>query len=179
MRHQQLVLCAVMVAGMMSDMPGVAQAGADPVVEAQETMELYLKTDPSLKRFMDTAAGYVVFPSVAKGAAVVGGARGHGVLFQRGGTPIARATMTQVTVGLQAGGQSFSEIIFFENPKALSDFKKGEFSLAAQVSAVALSAGAARSARYQNGVAVFTATTSGLMLEASVGGQKFNVKPLN
>ncbi len=155
---------------------GSARA-ADPVEQARQTLAVFLKTDPALKRFVDTSAGYVIFPSVGKGAVGIGGAHGSGVLFERG-IPTATATLTQVTVGLQLGGQSFSQIIFFENPKSLSDFRDGDFSLAAQVSAVALAAGAAKSAKYTNGVAVFTATTSGLMFEASVGGQKFKVKPL-
>jgi lipid-binding SYLF domain-containing protein len=86
--------------------------------------------------------------------------------------------MTQVTVGAQLGGQTYSEVIFFENEKTFRDFQRGEFALAAGVSAVALSAGNARNAKYQSGVAIFTATKGGLMFEASVGGQKFSVKPL-
>ena len=120
----------------------------------------------------------MVFPSVIKGAVAVGGAHGDGALFKRGGIPVAKAAVTQVTIGLQAGGQSFSEIIFFENEKVFEDFKDGDFSLTAQISAVALAEGAAKAARYTNGVAVFTATNTGLMFEASVGGQKFSVKPL-
>ena len=85
--------------------------------------------------------------------------------------------MGQATIGFQLGGQSFSEVIFFENASALSDFQKGNFALAAQASAVALSAGAAATAKYQNGVAIFTATKGGLMYEAAVGGQKFGYKP--
>jgi len=151
---------------------------ADPVVEAQQTLDVFLKTDPALQRFIDSAAGYAVFPKVGKGAVGVGGAHGSGVLFTRGGTPVATTKLNQVSVGLALGGQTFSEVIFFETPKALSEFQKGDFSLTANASAVALSAGAAKAAKYASGVAVFTATTSGLMFEASVGGQKFKVKPL-
>ena len=78
---------------------------------------------------------------------------------------------------VQLGGQTYSEIIFFENASTLSEFKKGNFALAAQASAVALSAGAAAAANYENGVAIFTATKTGLMYEASVGGQKFGFHP--
>jgi lipid-binding SYLF domain-containing protein len=85
--------------------------------------------------------------------------------------------MGQASVGLQLGGQTYSEIIFFENAATLSEFKKGNFALAAQASAVALSAGAAAAANYENGVAIFTATKTGLMYEASVGGQKFGYQP--
>ena len=108
----------------------------------------------------------------------MGGAHGSGVLFDQAGRPVGKVKVTQMSVGAQLGAEGFSEIIFFEHPKAFSDFQSGQFSLSAQVSAVALSAGAARSAKFRNGVAVFTATTTGLMLEASVGGQKFSVEPM-
>jgi lipid-binding SYLF domain-containing protein len=115
---------------------------------------------------------------VGKAAVGVGGAHGNGVLFEKG-TPTHTVSMTQVTVGLALGGQSFSEVIVFENEKTLLDFKKGNFEMSANVSAVALSAGASKSAKYTNGIMVITATKSGLMFEASVGGQKFTLKPLH
>jgi len=82
-----------------------------------------------------------------------------------------------VTIGFQLGGQAYSEIIFLQTENNLADFKKGQFALAAQASAVALSSGASANAKYQQGVAVFTSTKGGLMYEASVGGQKFSYEP--
>jgi lipid-binding SYLF domain-containing protein len=119
----------------------------------------------------------VVFPTIAKGGFVVGGAGGDGVLFV-GGQPVGTANMGQASIGAQLGGQTYSEIIFFQNAATLNDFKKSNFTLAAQASAVALSAGAAANASYQDGVSVFTASKTGLMYEASVGGQKFTFHPL-
>ena len=89
-------------------------------------------------------------------------------------TVIARDTGNG-RAGLQLGGQTYSEVVFFETASSLSDFKKGNFALAAQASAVALSAGAAGHAKYEKGVA--NATKGGLMYEASVGGQKFGYEP--
>jgi lipid-binding SYLF domain-containing protein len=81
--------------------------------------------------------------------------------------------MVQVTVGLQAGGQSYREVIFFENEEALDRFKSNQLEFSGQVSAVAAKSGASANAKYTDGVLVFTQGKSGLMLEASVGGQKF------
>ena len=147
-----------------------------PVAEAQDTVAVFKKADPGVEGFLKSASGYVVFPTVTKGAFVVGGAGGSGVLFENG-RPAGKTSLGQATIGFQAGGQAYSEIIFFENAATLSDFKRGNFGLAAQVSAVALSAGAAATAKYQSGVAVFTATKTGLMVEASVGGQWFHYEP--
>jgi lipid-binding SYLF domain-containing protein len=107
---------------------------------------------------------------------VVEGAGGDGARFV-GGQPVGRSSMGQASVGFQLGGQTYSEIVFFETASSLSDFEKGNFALAAQASAAAPSAGAAATAKYENGVAIFTATKGGLMYEASVGGQKFGYQP--
>jgi lipid-binding SYLF domain-containing protein len=119
----------------------------------------------------------VVFPKVAKGGFIVGGAGGNGVVYERGasGTKIiGYSTLSQGSIGLQAGGQVFSEIIFFQTDAALNSFKKGTTEFAGTASAVAASAGASVNAAYENGVAVFTAGESGLMLQASIGGQGFS-----
>jgi hypothetical protein len=149
---------------------------ASDVRKAKEAVALFKKTDPSLGKFFEKSVGWAVFPSVAKGAIGVGGAGGSGILFESG-KAIGTTSLGQVTIGLALGGQEFSEIIFFENALALSNFKGGNFALAAQVSAVAAASGAAASAKYQQGVAVFTVAIGGLMYEASVGGQKFGFTP--
>ena len=155
----------------------VALAGDDTLVsDARAVIQTFKKKDPQIDKFFASAAGYAVFPTIAKGGFVVGGAGGDGVLFV-GAHPAGKTSMGQASVGFQLGGQTYSEIIFFENASTLNAFKKGNFALAAQASAVALSAGAAATANYENGVAIFTATKTGLMYEASVGGQKFGYQP--
>jgi lipid-binding SYLF domain-containing protein len=148
----------------------------DPVQEAKETIQVFRKADPGISKFFNGAAGYAVFSTVGKGAIGIGGAGGSGVLFEKG-NPVGKTSLTQVTIGFQLGGQSYSEIVFFQTAAALNDFKKGNFALAAQVSAVAASSGASANARYNGGVAVFTVAKGGLMYEASVGGQKFGYEP--
>src|ERR1700761_5351883 len=124
-------------------------AADDVQVEAQQAIESFEQADSSLKLNFDSAAGYVVFPSVAKGGLVVGGAHGKGVVYSKG-KAIGLATLTQASFGAQAGGQSFAEVIFFETPAALDDFKTGKFEMSADVSAVAASEGASKSAKYKN-----------------------------
>jgi lipid-binding SYLF domain-containing protein len=142
------------------------------VKKAHQAIGELKKADPGLVRFFDGAVGYAVFATVGKGAVGVGGARGSGILFERG-TAVGKTTLTQLTVGLQLGGQAYSEVVFFETEKALADFKKSEFTMAAQLSAVAVTTGASANAKYVEGVSVFTLAKGGVMAEASVGGQKF------
>jgi hypothetical protein len=148
-----------------------------PGAEARDTVAVFKKADPGIERFFKSAAGYAVFSTVGKGAVGIGGAGGSGIVFAQS-KPVGKTSLGQVTIGLALGGQAYSELIFFETAAALGDFKKGNFALAAQVSAVALSAGASANAKYQSAVAVFTVTKTGLMYEASVGGQKFSYEPL-
>lgn len=133
------------------------------------------EADPQLQRFFDNSVGYAIIPTVGKGGIGIGGARGTGILYE-GGKVAGMVTMTQITVGFQLGGQAYSEIIFFKDDVALADFKRGNYELGAQASAVAVTAGASTTADYNSGVAIFTRAKGGLMYEASVGGQKFKVE---
>lgn len=143
--------------------------------EVKDTVALFKKTDPDMKKFFDKATGYAVYPGVAKGGLGIGAARGTGQLLEKGKST-GETKLTQVSIGLQAGGQVYAEVIFFENDSTLSDFKEGKLEFSAQVSAVAATAGASKNAKYEHGVAVFTLAKGGLMYEASVGGQKFKYK---
>jgi lipid-binding SYLF domain-containing protein len=110
---------------------------------------------------------------VAKGGAIVGGAYGRGEVYEQG-KMVGWADLTQATIGTQLGGQSFSELILFENKAALDNFKNGKLKFAANASAVAMKSGAADSAKYTDGLLVFVEPIAGLMVEAAVGGQSFS-----
>jgi lipid-binding SYLF domain-containing protein len=143
--------------------------------DAQKAIAEMKKQDPGISKFFNSAYGYAVFPNVGKGGLGVGGASGRGIVY-RGGKAVADAKLTQVTIGLQAGGQKYSEVIFFENAKSFNDFMSGTYEFAAQVSAIALKSGASANAKYKDGILVVTMGKGGLMYEASVGGQKFKVE---
>ena len=142
---------------------------------SKEAKAAMLEKDPSMQRFFDTAAGWVIIPTVAKGGVGIGGARGKGLLYEKNEV-VGIVTLTQLTVGFQWGGQAYSEFIFFQNADTLTNFKRGNYELGAQASAVAVTLGASADANYSSGVAVFTQAKGGLMYEATVGGQKFKVE---
>lgn len=166
------------VACMVVAIAGVAAAGWDAAGEkrALDAVAEFKKTDPSIDTFFKDAHGYAVFPEITKGAVGIGGAAGDGTVFE-GGAGVGSTSMTQVTIGLQLGGQTYREVIFFKDKAALDNFKGGNFELAAGASAVAAKDGASKTAAYNNGVAIFTMGTGGLMFEASIGGQKFTYEP--
>lgn len=144
--------------------------------EASAALTRMKEKDAGLNDLLNRAYGYAIFPSVAKGGLVVGGAYGRGEVYEQNRL-IGYADLQQASVGLQAGGQEYSELLVFETQEALNRFRSGEFSFGGDASAVALKAGASGTARFQNGVAVFTDTKSGLMVEASIAGQKFTFEP--
>ena len=144
--------------------------------KAQEAIAAFKEKDPSIQRFFDSAVGYVVIPTVGKAGFGIGGARGKGVLYENGAIT-ANVTLTQLSFGFQWGGQAYSEFIFFEDDATLTNFKRGNYELGAQVSAVAITTGASADAEFNSGMAIFTQAKGGLMYEASIGGQKFKVKP--
>lgn len=146
-------------------------------LEAEAAIRRFVGLDAGMDaKFFRTAKGYAVFPSVGKGAVGLGGAYGRGVLYE-GGKVVGYCDLSQGSIGFQLGGQAYSEIIFFENDRKVADFKAGNFEFAAQASAVAIRADASANARYDDGVAVFTAAGEGLMFEASLGGQRFTYQP--
>jgi lipid-binding SYLF domain-containing protein len=97
------------------------------------------------------SAGYAIFPNIGKGGVGVGGAAGKGAVYVKG-MPVGTAQMVQVTVGAQAGGQAYREIIFFENKDAADRFMQNKVEFSGQVSAIAVKAGASANANYRNGV---------------------------
>jgi len=137
--------------------------------------------------------GYAVLPTIGKGGIGIGGAGGTGCVFA-GGRQTGKVSMGQITIGWQLGGQAYSQIILFKSADVYNDFIRGQFEFGADVTAVALTYGAAAGAStkgasasagdtkavgaWKRGMAVFTLAKGGLMYEASIGGQKFKFKPL-
>lgn len=131
------IISGLVIARLPIFMVGSAIAGSGPANEqrARDTIEAFKTTDSSIDTFFGTADGYAVFPEIAKGAVVVDGAAGDGTVFE-GGTAIGSSRMTQLTVGLQLGSQTYSEVIFFKNRAALDKFEGGDYEIAAGASAL-------------------------------------------
>jgi lipid-binding SYLF domain-containing protein len=149
--------------------------------------------------YFDSAYGYAVFPSIGKGGIGIGAAHGSGKVYKQGKV-IGEAKMNQLTIGLQLGGQVYSQVIFFENESDLNDFISGNFEFSAQATAVAITAAVSAEANtgggiaagasggkndattashgYRKGMAIFTVAKGGLMYEATLGGQKYSFEPL-
>lgn len=146
--------------------------------EAKTMLDEMIAASPGLKTYLNKSYGYAMFPKVTKAGLGIGGAGGKGVVYQ-GNKITGQANLSQGSVGLQAGGQQYSEVIFFENKAAYDNFINNKLKFDAQATAVALDKGASVDVAYKDGVAVFTKAIGGLMFEASLGGQHFKFKPKN
>ena len=172
----------------------VSHAWAD---ECQDAAQLFKKAGDSA-RFFDNSYGYAIFPNIGKGGIGVGGAYGKGCVYAQG-KQVGKATMTQVSVGFQLGGEAYTQIIFFQDKRAFQEFTSGNFEFSANAQAVAITAGASASAstagnsagvsggkndaktvgvNYNKGMATFVIAKGGLMYEASLAGQKYKYTPL-
>lgn len=151
-----------------------AQTGWNPELKenADDALSKMINESSKLNTFKDKAYAYVVFPKVTKAGIGIGGAAGKGVVYKNH-KAIGTSKLKQASIGLQLGGQQYSEVIFFKDKAAFDHFTNGNLKFDAQASAVAIKEGASIDAAYSDGVAVFTQTIGGLMYEASIGGQHF------
>jgi lipid-binding SYLF domain-containing protein len=166
-----LLLCAAALAGCTTA-PRTPLERMTLVQESEQTMRRAIGQNADVKYYLARSPAYAVFPTMGKGGFVFGGGYGKGVLYENG-TLSGFCDATQLTLGAQIGGQTYTEMLFFEDAAAVAVFKSGKLALNAQVAAVAADHIAAKRARYQNGVALVILDSAGLMAEAAVGGQEF------
>jgi lipid-binding SYLF domain-containing protein len=184
-RLQPLLFALLLLPG------GLAQAAAT-LEECKATLARFRELG-NVPELLAESYGYAVLPTIGKGGIGIGAAGGTGCVFA-GGRHTGKVSMGQVTIGWQLGGQAYSQLILFKNADTYNEFTRGQFEFGADASAVALTYGAQAGAStkgasasagetkgigmWKRGMAVFTLAKGGLMYEASIGGQKFNFKPL-
>jgi lipid-binding SYLF domain-containing protein len=170
-----LALVVTVVAGLLGSCataPASREDKAALVTEATARWQQMRTADPALAAVVQRGHGYALFPDVGKAGLGVGGAYGRGVVYEQG-QHIGYSDLTQGTVGVQVGGQSFSELLVFEHKAALERFKAGQGGFAAGASAVVLKSGVATNPNFVDGVAVIVQPVGGVMVEAAMGGQQF------
>lgn len=141
--------------------------------DAEKAIVSLKSMDIGLEKFFDTASGYVVFPNVGEGALIIGAAAGNGVVYTKG-KAVGMAKMKKIDIGLQAGGEEYTQVIFFETQDALNEFKQGNLEFTAEAKAVIVDKGASKNANYNDGVVIFVKSKGGAMADLSVGGSKFS-----
>ena len=189
MKRRSLFPVALILAGLSFS------ADAQRVRDVSETVELF-RAIPQVAPYFQSAYGYAVWPRIARGGLFVGGSRGRGQIYV-GGTMVGTSTLVEASIGLQAGGQTYRQIIFFQDAEAYQAFAKDGFEFDAQAQAVAVTASAeagagttgartsagagspntAAGGGYSNGMQIFTMAEGGLMYKATIAGQRYNFEP--
>lgn len=170
---------------------------AEEVEDYSTTINIF-KDSPVVAEFFKNSYGYAVFPTIGKAGFVVGGSYGKGQVYVNGKVT-GKTSVVEGSIGFQAGGKAFSEIIFFEDKRAYDEFTSGNFEFDATAQAIAITAGAEAKAGtagqsagasagpktgvqattgYYKGMATFVQSKGGLMYEVSIGGQKFTFEPI-
>lgn len=104
-----------------------AQAGSREQLDAEvreAVAELY-KHSSAAKELAGRSTGMLVFPSVYKLGAGVGGEYGEGALLV-GGKTVAYYNIVAASIGFQLGVQKKSQVILFMNARELSKFRDSE-----------------------------------------------------
>lgn len=170
---------------------------AQRVRDVSESIELF-RSIPQVAPYFDGAYGYAIWPRIGRGGLGIGASRGRGQVYVNG-QMTGFSTHTEISIGLQAGGQTYRQIIFFQNQAAYDEFTRDSFEFDASAQAVAVtasveagagtrgsraSAGAggpntAIGGGYQKGMQIFTMAEGGLMYKATIAGQRYNFEPVD
>ncbi len=174
MRFTNVAAAVVAITALVA-VPAVAfEVDAKAVADA---IAAFKTKQPASKKLFGSAYGYALYPTVTRGAFAIGGAYAEGGVY-KGGKLIAKTSLTAISIGLGAGGESYSEVIFFQNKAAYDRFVEGKVEFGARANAVFLEQGVSGEPPYVDGVLILAQTKAGLMADASVGGQKFTVDKL-
>jgi lipid-binding SYLF domain-containing protein len=174
-RAARLGLVVALLAGC-STVPPTAEERDELFQRAEAERAEWKKSDPDLEAFVQRRYGFVFFPEVTKAGAGIGGGYGRGVVYEQG-QHVGYADLTQGSLGLQLGGQTYSELIVFQDKYAMERFKRNAMEFGASASAIVATTGAATNAAFVDGVAVFVRPLAGAMAEASVAGQRLTYVP--
>lgn len=156
--------------------PGKNGNADDLMQDVNEAKTAMSQANQNVQELFNTSAGYAIFPNVGKGAYIIGGASGNGIVYENG-TMIGYSNLKQVDVGLQIGGKAYREVIFFETQEDLDDFKDGEYELSGNATAVIIEKGKSKTISFKDGIAVATMPKAGAMVGVSVAGQRFGYTP--
>ncbi|HEY7868344.1 MAG TPA: hypothetical protein VIF59_03900 [Methylomirabilota bacterium] len=180
MRSTTRIAMTLILAGWLAACASVAPSGEAARNQILQHSAAALRdmnrVDPGVDDLARKGHGYALFPEVVKGGAGLGGAYGRGVVYEQG-QHVGYADLSFASIGAQLGGQTYSELIVFENKEALARFQQGTLEFTADASAIILNTGAAANARFVDGVLVIVRPLAGAMAEAAIGGQQFRYVP--
>jgi len=177
-------LAALCLSAAALAIPGPAPAAEREVIDARVNLaleELYSDV-PGARDLAREAAGILVMPKVVKGGFIVGGAYGEGALRVRTGDGytgnVAYYSVAAASLGLQAGVQETSHVLFFMTPKALERFRNAsgwEAGVDAEITVLEQGANiGVDTTSHANPIVAIVFGADGLLLGASLEGSKYS-----
>ena len=145
-------------------------------VKVDVALERFEKEIGGGKRFLHSAEGVLVFPSVIKAGIGIGGEYGEGAL-RIGGKTVDYYSTAAASIGLQLGAQSKTVIIVFLDKKALNSFRNSSGWKAGVDGSVALvtlgAGGTIDTENIQDPIVGFVFSNKGLMYNLTLEGSKY------
>jgi lipid-binding SYLF domain-containing protein len=153
----------------------VDTAAIDTKVSA--TLEKFYALHDRNKYLADHAAAVLVFPTITKAGAGVGGEHGDGALLE-GGKTVGHYSISGASIGLTLGVSQHSQVILFQTPAARDKFLNSQdWSIGADTSVAVVKKGAGGTYDTQTlskPVLAFVFGEKGLMGDASLQGAKIS-----
>jgi len=179
-------LGAIALGAALPALAALPAAAADAQVidsKVNLAMSRLWKEVPGSKELSERAKAMLIMPNVVKGGLIVGGAYGEGALrINHPGTGYERSaeyySVSAASVGLQAGIQTTSHVLFFLTDTALKQFRDADgWQVGADAEVTFPGAGAtigADSTSYQKPIVAVVFGEDGLLLGASLEGAKYS-----
>ena len=102
-------------------LPDAVVVGPDLV---QGTLGEASARHPENATLFEASVAQVVFPKIVKAGMLFGGTYGEGYLV-RDGITLSRVWLAGGNAGLNAGAQSYSQVVYILDDKTLADFRQG------------------------------------------------------
>ena len=174
-KRQPIVCFLVTALLIVVASPGFA-AQEEFVTQVQQTIERFQTVEPRTTDLFQTAYAYVVFPRIEKGAAGIGAASGDGLVFENGRLT-GSARMSQVSLGVQVGGGTYAQVIFFENRETMNQFLRNDIMATSQATLWRAEDTESVHGSDRPGLLVFTMGRTGVFAAASAGAERVSFCP--
>jgi lipid-binding SYLF domain-containing protein len=175
MRVTGFAQMAAVMGVMVLAAPAFAETAAEIDAGVETARDKCAADVPGCETAAEKAQGMLVFPKVTKGAIGVGGSYGEGALIVDD-KPAGYYSTAAASIGLQLGGETYSQIIMFTTREALDSFRNSSgWEVGANAKVTMIDQGGAadiNSVIANNPVVAFVFGQQGLMGDLSVQGAK-------
>ena len=164
-----LVIATILSAAGCSTAPK-QEDRATVIADSRTARAWFTSNVDGLQENLDDSAGYITFPGVGQyGLIITGGKFGRGVVYDGNHGRVGWAYINVFSAGLQAGGQAYKMLVVFEDTATMEQFRENKLTGNVGATVVAAESGAATTASFTDGVAIYQGDAVGLMAGASVG----------